>query len=135
MNYREKYSVNPAAESTLNTLAIVLHILGIVAAILVFIMSINSLQEAYEVSRYYDYDYGYGRHYQPSVPFSSYLIVFISSIFIYVFGGLLPWAVIKVVVNMSRTVMNVAGDVEDIKITLEKQSQSPHVPQGPTHVQ
>ena len=126
--YREKHSVNPAAESTLNTLAIILHIIGIVVAVGFFILSVYELQSVYSIVDNYSYYDDYSYYEEPSVPFYEYLILFITSLVIYVFGGLLPWAVIKVVVNMSRAVMNVSYDVEDIKTTLEMQSQATHVP-------
>ena len=119
--YREKHSVNSAAESTLNTLAVVLHIIGIIVAIGFFLLKV---QELNAISSAFDgYEYSY-EHVQPVVPFSAYLIVFFLSIIIYVFGGLLPWAVIKVVVNMSRSLMNLSYDVEDIKSQLEQQSKA-----------
>lgn len=119
--YREKHSVNSAAESTLNTLAVVLHIFGIIVAIGFFMLRVHELNEINSAMEGYGYGYD---HVQPVVPFSAYLIVFFLSIIIYVFGGLLPWAVIKVVVNMSRSLMNVSYDVEDIKSQLEQQSKA-----------
>ena len=122
----ERYSVNPAAESTLNVLAVFLNIVGILAAFVYFFAMINTLNGTYDILNYSnELMYGAEESVQMGVPFYLYVLHVLAAILIYVFVGLLPWAGIKVVVNMSRSLMNVSDDVEEIKEKLASTHEQP----------
>jgi hypothetical protein len=52
-----------------------------------------------------------------------YILYFLAAVLVYVFCGLLPWAIIKVVINTSRSLMNISADVEDIKNSLSQRKE------------
>ena len=113
--YHEKQSVNPSAESALNVLAVVIHIIGVLMAVLYFLRQIAILETSAEFINY-------GEH-VASVPFYMYILYFLAAVLVYFFCGLLPWAIIKVVINTSRSLMNISADVEEIKNSLSQRKE------------
>ena len=103
--YEDRSKVNDQAESVLNVLAIVLHVLGVLMALLFFALSLSRMSAVVKLGA--------------NVPALELLVVLITTVLIYVFCGLLPWAGIKVVLNISHSLMYISDDVRDIKNSLK----------------
>ena len=102
--YEDRSKVNDQAESVLNVLAIVLHVFGILMALL-FALSLSRMSTVVKLGA--------------NVSALELLVVLITTVLIYVFCGLLPWAGIKVVLNISHSLMYISDDVRDIKNSLK----------------
>ena len=86
-----EYAVNPLAESTLNVVAVIVLVIGILSGLIVLFVGILS-----------DDSLGlmYGLIAGPAM---------------FLFSGLLPWACIKVVVNMSRNLHAIREELHELK--------------------
>jgi hypothetical protein len=86
-----EYAVNPLAESTLNVVAVIVLVIGILSGLIVLFVGILS-----------DDSLGlmYGLIAGPAM---------------FLFCGLLPWACIKVVVNMSRNLYAIREELHELK--------------------
>ena len=102
--YEDRSKVNDQAESVLNVLAIVLHVFGVLMALL-FALSLSRMSTVVKLGA--------------NVSALELLVVLITTVLIYVFCGLLPWAGIKVVLNISHSLMYISDDVRDIKNSLK----------------
>jgi hypothetical protein len=85
------FSVNSKAESVLNVVANVLLVLGIIAGVVVLIGGVC--------------------HREPMMA----MMAMIAGPAMFVFSGLLPWACIKVVVNMSRNLHAIREELHELK--------------------
>ena len=103
--YEDRSKVNDQAESVLNVLAIVLHVFGVLMALLFFALSLSRMSTVVKLGA--------------NVSALELLVVLITTVLIYVFCGLLPWAGIKVVLNISHSLMYISDDVRDIKNSLK----------------
>ena len=87
-----EYVVNPVAESTLNVVAVIVLVIGILAGLIILLAGILSDDSLGLI---------YGLIAGPTT---------------FVFSGLLPWACIKVVVNMSRNLHAIREELHELKV-------------------
>ena len=92
----DSYSVNPTAESVLNVLAVIMLIIGIIGGLLIFIPSALKLDDM-------------GAH-----PMEFFRAILVGPAF-FCFTGLLPWAGIKVYINMSRNLFAIREELHQLK--------------------
>ena len=86
-----EYVVNPVAESTLNVVAVIVLVIGILSGLIVLFAGILSDDSLWLM---------YGLIAGPAM---------------FLFSGLLPWACIKVVVNMSRNLHAIREELLELK--------------------
>ena len=86
-----EYVVNPLAESTLNVVAVVVLVIGILAGLIILLVGVLS-------------DDSLGL-----------MFGLIAGPAMFLFSGLLPWACIKVVVNMSRNLYAIREELHELK--------------------
>lgn len=89
------YSVNSTAESVLNVVAVILLIVGVIGGLYLFVTSMDIA----------------GHMQSPKLFFTSIL----SGPMFFCLVGLLPWAGIKTVVNMSRNLHAIREELQQLK--------------------
>lgn len=89
------YSVNSTAESVLNVVAVILLIVGVIGGLYLFVTSMDVA----------------GHFQSPKLFFTSIL----SGPLFFCLVGLLPWAGIKTVVNMSRNLHAIREELQQLK--------------------
>ena len=108
MYNEERSCVNERAESVLNVVAIVVHAVGALLALLFLFGAFSNMTAMVRLGA--------------SVGSGQLIMVMVMTVLIYVLCGLLPWAVIKVVLNMSYSLMYISDDVHEIKNHIRSKS-------------
>lgn len=92
---QNSYSVNSTAESVLNVVAVILLIVGVVGGLFLMVTSMEVADHALNADLFF--------------------ISLLSGPAFFCFVGLLPWACIKVVVNMSRNLHAIREELQELK--------------------